>query len=65
MVRKLFSLNYQSDGSPGSHLLLQVQGMIAEYEREKITERNRREKIYVTKRGLISALTSAPYGNIV
>ncbi len=57
-------LNCEINNSPESHLLLQVQGMIAEYERTKIMERNRRGKIYSAKRGSVSALSNAPYGYI-
>jgi site-specific DNA recombinase len=39
-----------------------MQGMIAEYERAKIMERNRRGKIHAAKRGSINVLTKAPYG---
>jgi site-specific DNA recombinase len=56
-------LNFQkSDGNPESNLLLQMQGMIAEYERSKIMERHRRGKIHAAKRGSINALSVAPYG---
>ncbi len=41
---EIIFLNYQTNDSPESHLLLQMQGMIAEYERAKIMERNRRGK---------------------
>ena len=37
-------LNHSIDETPESNLLLQVQGMIAEYERAKIMERHRRGK---------------------
>ena len=43
-------------------LLLQMQGMIAEYERAKIMERNRRGKLHASKRGSINVLSTAPYG---
>ncbi len=55
-------LNFQSDNNPESHLLLQMQGMIAEYERSKIMERHRRGKIHTAKRGSINALSIAAYG---
>lgn len=38
-------LNCQLSNNPESNLLLQMQGMIAEYEREKIMERSRRGMI--------------------
>ena len=43
-------------------LLIQVQGMIAEYERAKILERSRRGKIHRARQGSINVLASAPYG---
>ena len=55
-------LNFQSDNNPESTLLLQMQGMIAEYERAKIMERHRRGRIHTAKRGSINALCVAPYG---
>lgn len=55
-------LNNQINDTPESHLLLQMQGMIAEYERAKITERHRRGRIHAAKKGSINALSGAPYG---
>ena len=43
-------------------LLLQMQGMIAEYERAKILERTRRGRRYAARQGKVSALAHAPYG---
>ena len=43
-------------------LLLQVQGMIAEYERAKILERSRRGRRHAARSGLISALGKVPFG---
>jgi site-specific DNA recombinase len=43
-------------------LLVQVQGMIAEYERAKILERCRRGKIHRARDGLVNPLSAAPYG---
>ena len=48
--------------SPEDDLLLQVQGMVAEYERAKILERSRRGKRHAAQRGAVSVLTGAPYG---
>jgi len=45
-----------------SNLLLQIQGVIAEYEREKILERTRRGKRHSAKQGNPSVFSSAPYG---
>lgn len=55
-------LNNQINDTPESHLLLQMQGMIAEYERAKITERHRRGRIHAAKKGSVNALSGAPYG---
>jgi site-specific DNA recombinase len=43
-------------------LLLQVQGMVAEYERAKILERSRRGKRHAARQGTVSVLSGAPYG---
>jgi site-specific DNA recombinase len=59
---ELVFLNHPLGKSPEDHLLLQVQGMIAEYERTKITERIRRGKLHRARQGNISVLASAPYG---
>ena len=48
--------------NPEEELLLQFQGMIAEYERAQIAERCRRGKKYRAKAGLINVLSGAPYG---
>jgi len=48
--------------TPEEHLLLQFQGMIAEYERAQIVERTRRGKRFRAKSGLINVLSGAPYG---
>jgi site-specific DNA recombinase len=55
-------LNFQSNDNPESQLLLQMQGMIAEYERMKILERSRRGKIFMAKKGSVNVLGCAPYG---
>jgi len=55
-------LNRQIGVSPEDDLLLQVQGMVAEYERAKILERSRRGKRHGARRGLVNVLTGAPYG---
>jgi len=55
-------LNFEASANPEANLLLQMQGMIAEYERAKIMERNRRGKIHAAKLGSVSALGHAPYG---
>ena len=42
--------------------MLQVQGVIAEYERAKILERSRRGRRHAARSGSVSALTGAPFG---
>lgn len=48
--------------SPESNLLIQMQGMIAEYEREKILERTRRGRKHSAGKGNVSVFSGAPYG---
>jgi site-specific DNA recombinase len=48
--------------TPEQQLLVQLQGMIAEYERAQIAERTRRGKKHRAKSGLINVLGGAPYG---
>jgi site-specific DNA recombinase len=48
--------------TPEEQLLLQFQGMIAEYERAQIAERSRRGKRYRAKAGSVNVLSGAPYG---
>ena len=55
-------LNHDVDDSPEGQLLLQVQGVIAQYERAKILERSRRGRQHAARSGSISVLSSAPYG---
>jgi site-specific DNA recombinase len=55
-------LNHDIGRSPEENLLLQVQGMMAEYERAKILERSRRGKRYAAKAGVVNVLGGAPYG---
>lgn len=43
-------------------LLLQFQGMIAEYERAQIAERTRRGKVYRARSGSPAVLSGTPYG---
>jgi site-specific DNA recombinase len=50
--------------SPEDQLLLQMQGVIAEFEREKIIERSRRGKLHKAKQGQASVLSGAPYGYV-
>lgn len=55
-------LNRELGQSPEDDLLLQVQGMVAEYERAKIMERSRRGKRHAAISGSVSVLSCAPYG---
>lgn len=48
--------------SPEANLLIQMQGMIAEYEREKILERTRRGRKHSASQGNVSVFSKAPYG---
>jgi len=48
--------------SPEANLLVQMQGMIAEYEREKIMERTRRGRKHSASLGNVSVFGRAPYG---
>lgn len=48
--------------TPEDRLLLQFQGMFAEYERAQILERSRRGKRHAARRGAVSVLSTAPYG---
>jgi site-specific DNA recombinase len=61
-VEVLF-LNRALGQSPADDLLLQVQGMIAEYERAKIIERHRRGKRHAARIGAVNVLSGAPYGD--
>ena len=55
-------LNHPIGGTAEDDLLLQVQGVIAEYERAKILERGRRSRRHAAQSGSVSALTGAPTG---
>jgi site-specific DNA recombinase len=59
---ELVFLNRMIGVSPEEDLLLQMQGVIAEYERTKIMERCRRGKRHAARCGSINALGGAPYG---
>jgi len=51
-----------SGSSAEDQLLVQFQGMIAEYERAQILERSRRGKRHRAQSGEVSVLSNAPYG---
>jgi site-specific DNA recombinase len=60
-VEVLF-LNRLLGHTPEDQLLLQVQGVIAEYERAKFLERSRRGKRHAAQEGRVGVLCHAPYG---
>src|SRR5438270_7677960 len=60
-VETLFVKSPQGD-SAEDQLLVQFQGMIAEYERAQILERSRRGKRHRARAGEVSVLSGAPYG---
>ncbi len=55
-------LNHKIGSSPEEEMLLQMQGMFAEYERAKIIERHRRGKLHRARVGSVNVLSGAPYG---
>ena len=55
-------LNHGFGQTPEDELLIQVQGMVAEYERAKILERGRRGKRHAALAGSVAVLGHAPYG---
>src|SRR3954454_4047088 len=60
-VEVVFLRNPPGQG-PEQALLLQVQGMIAEYERAKIIEPSRPGNQHPARRGSVNVLAGAPYG---
>ncbi len=60
-VETLFVKAPQGD-SAEDQLLVQFQGMIAEYERAQILERSRRGKRHRAQLGEVSIMSNAPYG---
>ena len=55
-------LNAPASATAEDQLLVQFQGMIAEYERAQILERSRRGKRHRARAGEIGVLSGAPYG---
>jgi len=55
-------LNRPLGKSPEDDLLLQVQGIVAEYERAKIMERSRRGKKHAAQSGSLNVMSGAPFG---
>ena len=62
-VEVVFLRNPPGHG-PEENLLLQVQGVIAEYERAKILERCRRGKQYAARHGSVNVLSGAPTATV-
>src|SRR6266545_863912 len=60
-VETMFVKSPQGD-SAEYQLLVQFQGMIAEYERAQILERSRRGKRHRAQSGEVSVMSNAPYG---
>jgi site-specific DNA recombinase len=59
---KAIFLNRPIGDTPEDSLLLQLQGMFAEYERAKVLERSRRGKRHRAQAGAVSVLSRAPFG---
>ena len=59
---ELIFLKAPAGVTPEDRLLLQFQGMIAEYERAQIAERCRRGKKHMAQQGGVNVLSGAPYG---
>jgi site-specific DNA recombinase len=57
----VFIRNPEAD-TPEQALMVQVQGVIAEYERAQTAERTRRGKLHRARTGQVSVLGRAPYG---
>ncbi len=55
-------VNGPTGDRPEDALLVQFQGMIAEYEKAQIIERTRRGKAHRAKQGSVNVLSGAPYG---
>jgi site-specific DNA recombinase len=59
---ELIFLKAPAGATPEDQLLVQFQGMIAEYERAQIAERCRRGKKHMAQQGGVNVLSGAPYG---
>lgn len=59
---ELIFLKSPAGSTPEDQLLVQFQGMIAEYERAQIAERSRRGKRHKARQGVVNVLSGAPYG---
>jgi site-specific DNA recombinase len=61
-VRVEFVKNGPRGDSPEDQLLIQFQGMFAEYEKAQLAERYRRGKAYRARSGSVNVLSGAPFG---
>ena len=61
-VRVEFVANGPRGDSPEDQLLVQFQGMFAEYEKAQLAERYRRGKAYRAQAGSVNVLSGAPFG---
>src|SRR5512132_2150753 len=59
---ELIFLKSPAGATPEDQLLVQFQGMIAEYERAQIAERCRRGKRHMAQQGGVNVLSGAPFG---
>src|SRR5467141_2178563 len=59
---ELIFLKSPAGATPEDQLLVQFQGMIAEYERAQLAERCRRGKRHMAQQGGVNVLSGAPYG---
>ena len=59
---ELVFLKAPSSATPEDQLVVQFQGMMAEYERAQIAERSRRGKRHRAQQGTVNVLSGAPYG---
>jgi site-specific DNA recombinase len=61
-VRVEFAANGSRGDSPEDELLVQFQGMFAEYEKAQLAERYRRGKAHRARTGSVNVLSGAPFG---
>jgi site-specific DNA recombinase len=61
-VRTEFVKNGPRGDSPEDQLLVQFQGIFAEYEKAQLAERYRRGKAYRAQAGSVNVLSGAPFG---
>lgn len=58
----VFFVDHKNTNTPEDQLLVQIQGVISEYERAKIMDRCRRGKLHKAKTGVLNVMSRAPYG---